>query len=172
MTPRQPPYHLPPPFSPVSLHPSSLQERGWKRGWDSHFRPWSLSLAVGGRWRCACWWPPPFSPWQVVGACVWAGAGTWGRPAARPPWHCRRISAEGNTKTRTGFRPLLLSKWYHQEKQVCSTLFYNPPPPQLGSGLPQGKMVTCTMCSRRHVAGNGGNCGCEGVGLREVGLRF
>ncbi len=96
-----PPYHLPPPFSPVSLHTSSLQEKGWKCDWDSHFRPWSLSLAVCGRWRCACWWPPPFSPWRLAGVCVWAGAGTWGKPAARPPWHCRRTSADGNRKRRT-----------------------------------------------------------------------
>lgn len=146
-----PPYHLPPPFSPLSLHTSSLQERGWKCDWDSHFRPWSLSLAVCGRWRCACWWPPPFSPWRSAGACVWAGAGTWGKPAARPPWRCRRTSAEGNRKKRAewvsdcftfpnvmGKRTNMFSLW--------APSFCSPPPSpitphQLSSELSQGKMV-------------------------------
>ena len=110
----------------MSLLITSVQERGW----DSLFRPWSLSLAVFGRWRCACWWPLLFSPWPVAGACVWVGAGTWGKPAVLPPWHCKRISEETNWKkkkeNRTDFRPVSLSKYFDQENKTV---------------LPQGSLI-------------------------------
>lgn len=147
-------YHFPPPVPPVSLHTTSLKERGWES--DSHIMPWSLSLAVCGRWRCACWWPPPFSPWRAAGACVWAGAGTSGKPAARPPWHCRRTSGEENRHTkkgkekenRMGFRVLsLLSKCYGQENKNCSPWrqpqFFVAHTPSLLNSTPANSTLSC-----------------------------
>ncbi len=103
-----------PTSSPAQISPREVSFSKLKKERAGvRFKPWSLCLAVFGHWRCACWWLHPFWPWRAAAACVWAGAGTWGKPVARPPWRCRRISVQTEEHSWLDVPSLLTHKHTH-----------------------------------------------------------